>query len=175
MTGRGTARYSRLVMNALQPTGGEPIARVVLLSILAVATLGAQSPTANREALERLASRGVFEGANKIDAAPDPPSPADERAGWLTFYVIYTDDVLARYAPGGAMGARFDVFQFGGFPGAQPRGYRIHIIVRDGCISLVGVVESAADRARAEVRARESAGGRVVENALLVEPIGARR
>jgi hypothetical protein len=170
MTGLLTAGYSRLVKNALQPSWREPIARVGLLSILAVAQLAAQSgPAPNDEALERLSSRGVFEGIDGIDAASQPRSSADERVGWLTFYVIYTDEVLARYAPGGAMGARFDLFQFGGFPGAQPRGYRIHIVVRDGCISLVGVVESAVDRARAEVVARESAGGRAVENALLVQ------
>ncbi|HEY1309069.1 MAG TPA: BON domain-containing protein [Vicinamibacterales bacterium] len=156
--------------NALQPSWGEPIARVVLLSILAVAPLAAQSgPAANDEALERLSSRGVFEGVDGIETVSQPRSAADERVGWLAFYVIYTDEVLARYAPGGATGARFDLFQFGGFPGAQPHGYRIHIVVRDGCISLVGLVESAIDRARAELMARESAGGRAVENALLVE------
>ena len=169
MTGGRTAGYSRLVMNALQHTRIGRIGGALLLSAVVVATPGAQSgAVATADALEQLSSRGVFQGADEIDSDSHSPSPADERIGWIAFYLIYTDEVLARYAPGGAMGARFDLFQFGGFAGAQPRGYRIHIDVRDGCISLVGVVESADDRRIAEVRARESAGGRAVVNELLV-------
>jgi hypothetical protein len=171
MTGCGTAGYSRLVMKALQPTWRVAGAAAVLLScVLAVAALEAQSGSgANAEALERLSNRGVFEGNDEIDPASHPVSAADERVGWIAFYLIYTDETLARYAPGGAMGARFDLFQFGGFPGAQPHGYRIHIVVREERIALVGVVESAVDKQMAEVRAREGAGGRLVDNELLID------
>jgi hypothetical protein len=158
-------------MKALQPTWGvAAAAAVLLLCVPGAATLDAQSGGGARaEALERLSNRGVFEGDDEIDSASYPVSPADERVGWIAFYLIYTDETLARYAPGGAMGARFDLFQFGGFSGAQPRGYRIHIIVRDERIALVGVVESAVDKQMAEVRAREGAGGRVVDNELLID------
>jgi hypothetical protein len=86
----------------------------------------------------------------------------------MTFYQIYTDDDLARYAPGGAIGARFDAFQFGGFPGMQPAGYAIHILVKGSQTTLVGVVDTAADKRTAEARAREVAGVFAVDNQLAV-------
>ena len=42
---------------------------------------------------------GVVEVANKIEVLP--ASPNDDRIRWATFYRIYTDDFLSRYAPGG--------------------------------------------------------------------------
>jgi hypothetical protein len=42
---------------------------------------------------------GVDEVANKIEVLPT--SPNDDRIRWATFYRIYTDDFLSRYAPGG--------------------------------------------------------------------------
>ena len=46
---------------------------------------------------------GVDEVDNRIELLP--PSPGDDRIRWATFYRIYTDDFLSRYAPGGAPGA----------------------------------------------------------------------
>lgn len=115
-------------------------------------------------AVERLP--GVAEVANGVETLP--VSKADDRIRWMTFYQIYTDDGLARYAPGGAVGARFDAFQFGGFPGTQPAGYSIHIIVNRARTTLVGVVDNAADRQIAEVRAREVPGVFAVDNRLVV-------
>ena len=46
---------------------------------------------------------GVDEVANKIEVLP--ASQDDDRIRWATFYNIYTDDFLSRYAPGGAMRA----------------------------------------------------------------------
>src|SRR3954462_14921702 len=40
---------------------------------------------------------GVDEVANKIEVLP--ASPNDDRIRWETFYRIYTDDFLSRYAP----------------------------------------------------------------------------
>ena len=55
------------------------------------------------------------------------------------------------------------------FPGMQPVGvYPIHIIVKNGRTMLLGVVDSAADRQIAEVRAREVTGVFEVENGLTV-------
>ena len=71
-------------------------------------------------------------------------------------------------SPGGAMGARFDIFQFAGFPDSQPAGYPIHIVVRHARTRLVGVVRTWREKANAEARAREVAGVLGVENALTV-------
>jgi hypothetical protein len=109
---------------------------------------------------------GVDEVADKVQRLP--VSATDERVRWITFYQIYTDGALSRYAPGGATGARFDAFQFGGFPGTQPSGYAIHVIVKGGRTTLAGVVDNASDRHLAGVRAREVPGAFAVVNQLVV-------
>src|SRR5687767_5700912 len=71
---------------------------------------------------------GVDEVANKIQLLP--ASPNDDRIRWATFYRIYTDDFLSRYAPGGAHGVLQELRDEQRFPGMQPVGrYPIHIIV----------------------------------------------
>jgi osmotically-inducible protein OsmY len=51
----------------------------------------------------------------------------------------------------------------------QPVGiYPIHIIVKNGRMMLLGVVDNAGDRQLAEVRAREVSGVFEVENSLTV-------
>ncbi len=112
---------------------------------------------------------GVDEVDNRIELLP--PSPGDDRIRWATFYRIYTDDFLSRYAPGGAPGAWRDLKDARRFPGMQPIGlYPIHIIVRNGRTMLLGVVDSAVDRQVAEIRAREVSGVFDVENSLMVAP-----
>src|SRR5687768_1635928 len=110
---------------------------------------------------------GVQEVANKIEVLP--ASPNDDRIRWETFYRIYTDDFLSRYAPGGEFGVLQDLRDERHFPGMQPVGpYAIHIIVKNGRTMLLGIVDSAADRQIAEVRAREVTGVFEVENSLTV-------
>jgi hyperosmotically inducible periplasmic protein len=110
---------------------------------------------------------GVNEVANKIEVLP--ASPNDDRIRWETFYRIYTDDFLSRYAPGGEFGVLQDLRDERHFPGMQPVGpYAIHIIVKNGRTMLLGIVDSAADRQIAEVRAREVTGVFEVENSLTV-------
>ena len=46
---------------------------------------------------------GVNEVANKIEVLP--ASQNDDRIRWATFYRIYTDAFLSRYAPGGEQGS----------------------------------------------------------------------
>ena len=59
------------------------------------------------------------------------------------------------------------------FPGMQPVGpYATHIIVKNGRTMLLGVVDNAADRQIAEVRAREVPGVFEVENSLIVTRAG---
>jgi len=113
-------------------------------------------------------SAGVTEVANKIEVLP--ASSNDDRIRWATFYRIYTDDFLSRYAPGGVHEVIREIRDERHFPGMQPVGvYPIHIVVKNGRTMLLGVVNSVADRQLAEVRAREVSGVFEVENSLTVE------
>jgi hypothetical protein len=117
---------------------------------------------------------GVDEVANKIEVLPT--SQTDDRIRWATFYQIYTDDFLSRYAPGGELGALQELREERHFPGMQPVGiYAIHIIVKNGRTMLLGAVDSTTDRQLAEVRAREVAGVFEVENGLEVTGRRAKR
>jgi hypothetical protein len=110
---------------------------------------------------------GIDEVGNKIEILP--ASQNDDRIRWATFYNIYTDDFLSRYAPGGARSAYYEILQFARFPGMQPFGtYPIHIIVRNGRVTLLGVVDNEADKNLAGVRAREVTQVFGVENELIV-------
>ena len=116
-------------------------------------------------AIKRLA--GVDEIGNKIEVLP--ASQNDDRIRWATFYNIYTDDFLSRYAPGGAMSVRYEALSFARFPGMQPFGtYPIHIIVKNGRIMLLGIVDNESDKTLAGVRAKEVTGAFGVENDLVV-------
>jgi len=111
---------------------------------------------------------GVDNVDNKIELLP--VSTNDDRIRWATFYSIYNDSFLSRYAPGGEMGARYELRQARRFPGMQPFGdYPVHIIVKNGRTTLVGAVGSEMDKRLAEVRAREVNGVFAVENELEVD------
>ena len=111
---------------------------------------------------------GVDEVDNKIEQLP--ASLNDDRIRWATFYNIYTDGFLSRYSPGGEMAARYELYQWRRFPGMQPFGtYPIHIIVKNGRTTLMGVVDNDMDRRMAEIRAREVSGVFSVENELVVD------
>jgi hypothetical protein len=161
-------------MKRLQRTRGRRLTLAAAAAALAATTtLDAQSAVLRMSSsdsglVELLSRRGVFEGADDGEPAT-ALSAADRRIQWLTFYLIYAaDEVLSRYAPGGAAGARFDLFQFAGFPDGQPHGYAIHIVVTDRRVTLTGGVDSEADRILAETRAREVPGVVDVHNALAV-------
>ena len=110
---------------------------------------------------------GVDEVSNKIEELP--ASLNDDRIRWATYYRIYADDFLSRYAPGGVPEVLRELRDERRFPGMQPVGvYPIHIIVKNGRTMLLGVVDNAADRQIAEVRAREVTGVFGVDNALVV-------
>jgi hyperosmotically inducible periplasmic protein len=112
-------------------------------------------------------SSGVDEVANKIEVLPS--SQNDDRIRWATFYRIYTDGFLSRYAPGGVHQMLRELTDERHFPGMQPVGiYPIHIIVKNGRTMLLGVVDNAGDRQLAEVRARDVTGVFEVENSLTV-------
>jgi osmotically-inducible protein OsmY len=130
-----------------------------------------------RTAAEIAAKRaaGVDEVANRLEVLP--PSFEDDRIRWVTFYKIYTDAFLSRYASGGETGARRELYEARRFPGMyQPLGlYSIHIVVRHGQTTLYGVVDSAADKQIAEVRAREVFGVFSVENEIVVAGKAAKK
>jgi osmotically-inducible protein OsmY len=113
-----------------------------------------------RDAAESATRRvsGVDEIANRLELLP--ASQNDDRIRWATFYRIYTDAFLSRYAPGGPDQIQREIYDSRRFPGMhQPLGmYAIHIIVRNGHTTLFGVVDNKGDRQIAEMRAREVSG-----------------
>ena len=111
---------------------------------------------------------GVDEVDNRIELLP--ASLSDDRIRWATYYRIYTDGFLSRYSPGGEMTARYELYRSRRFPGMQPFGtHPIHIIVRNGRTTLMGIVDNEIDRRVAEIRAREVSGVFSVENELVVD------
>ncbi|HVZ22218.1 MAG TPA: BON domain-containing protein [Vicinamibacterales bacterium] len=107
-----------------------------------------------------------------------PPSQADDELRWKTYYAIYRDPFLARYAPGGGMlwGHRhafsgpFSPMGAGPFLAYEAAGdYPIHIIVKNLRILLLGVVDNGSDKMLAGVRARDVPGSLGVDNQLVVE------
>lgn len=137
----------------------------------------AYRPTLKADA-ERAVKRvpGVDNVVDKIEVLP--VSPHDDELRWAAYYKIYSDPVLAKYAPGGdmlwghrhAFGPGFHSFAGGPFPGMEPAGdYPIHIIVKNGNIRLLGVVDNEGDKTVAGLRAREVPGAFGVQNDLMVE------
>ena len=130
-----------------------------------------------RKDAERAIKRasGVDTVVNKIEELP--ANPIDDQIRWAIYYKIYRDPFLSRYAPGGgllwghrhAFGGPFSPYG-GAFPGMEPAGdYPIHIIVQNGRVTLLGVVDSENDKTVAGLRAREVPGTFDVANQLVVE------
>src|SRR5215471_7744964 len=119
---------------------------------------------------------GVDTVVNKIEELP--PIQSDDQIRWAVYYKVYRDPFLSRYAPGGgllwghrhAYGGPFSPYG-GAFPGMEPAGdYPIHIIVKNGRVMLLGVVDNESDKTVAGLRVREVSGTFEVENQLVVEP-----
>jgi len=119
---------------------------------------------------------GVDQVIDKIEELP--VSQNDDELRWKTYYAIYRDPFLSRYAPGGGMlwghrhpfDAGFHAMSPRRFPGMEPLGdYPLHIIVKHGRITLLGVVDTEGDKTVAGMRAREVPGSFGVENELAVE------
>jgi BON domain-containing protein len=119
---------------------------------------------------------GVDQVIDKIEELP--VSQFDDELRWRTYYAIYRDPFLSRYAPGGGMlwghshpfGGGFHAMGLRRFPGMEPVGdYPLHIIVDHGKITLLGVVDTEGDKTVAGMRAGEVPGSFGVENELVVE------
>jgi hyperosmotically inducible protein len=131
--------------------------------------------------LRRDAERAVKQVARVDDVVNRiedlPPSSNDDDLRWRTYYAIYNDPFLSRYAPAGGMlwGHQHPVLAtpFGlrsRFAGMYPTGnYPIQIIVKRGRITLIGMVDNDSDRTLAEMRARSVAGSFSVENELTID------
>jgi hypothetical protein len=122
---------------------------------------------------------GVDQVVDKIEELP--VSPNDDELRWKTYYAIYRDPFLSRYAPGGGLlwghrhefGGGFHPMGSGLFLGSEPIGdYPIHIIVKNGKITLLGVVDNESDNTVAGMKAREVPGSFGVDNQLVVENTG---
>ena len=108
-----------------------------------------------------------------------PPLPSDDEIRWNTYYAIYRDSFLSKYAPGGgllwghrhAFPSGMHRFTTGPFPDMEPAGdYPIHIIVKSGRITLLGVVDNETDKNVAGIKAGGVPGTfGTVENDLIVE------
>jgi hyperosmotically inducible protein len=118
---------------------------------------------------------GTDQVIDKIETLP--PSAMDDDLRWKVYYAIYRDPSLSRYAPGGGMlwghrhafGPGLQAFGPSRFPGTEPAGdYPIHIIVNNGRITLLGVVDNVGDKNIAGIKAHV-AGAFGVVNDLVVE------
>jgi len=132
--------------------------------------------------LKKDAERAV-KRASGVDTVVDkiedlPASTIDDEIRWKTYYAIFRDPFLSRYAPGGgvlwghrhAFDRAFHPLGGGLFPGMEPAGdYPIHIIVKNGRVTLLGVVDNESDKTVAGTRAREVPGTFEVKNELVVD------
>ena len=132
--------------------------------------------------LKQSAERAV-KRASRVDLVVNqvedlPASMNDDGLRWRVYYSIYNDPFLSRYAPGGGMlwGRRFaysgpfSPMNGGPFLAYEAAGdYPIHIILKNGRITLLGVVDNESDKTVAGMRAREVAGSFGVDNQLIVE------
>jgi len=130
--------------------------------------------------------KGVTEVANQIEIAP--ASISDDDARWGIYRAIYRDSFLSRYGTAfdelGASRPRFSGWGrgfrgFGTFGqarwmdspffGLEPVGnYAIHILVKNGKVTLAGVVDSTQDRDVAGTKANGVFGAFSVTNDLQV-------
>jgi hypothetical protein len=120
---------------------------------------------------------GVTAVTNQIEELP--VSSFDDSLRWNVYDAIYRDPFLSRYAPGGGLlwGHRhpfrsgvFLPFGPARFPGTEPAGdYPIHVIVQNGRVLLLGVVDSEGDKTMAAMKARQVPGSFAVDNDLVVE------
>jgi hyperosmotically inducible protein len=124
-----------------------------------------------KSAVENAVKRieGVESVENQIQVLP--LSPNDDRIRAAVYASIYRYSTLQRYTSnrGGPRGGRSVARAAGGITNDPPIGYHaIHIIVRNGNVTLTGVVDSDADLAMAEMRANSVPGVFSVDNDLQV-------
>ena len=118
-----------------------------------------------------------IEGVNKVmnEIEVLPVSPNDDRLRGAVYASIYRYPVLQRYTAnrGGSSRIPSVTRAAGGITNDPPIGYHaIHIIVKNGNVTLTGVVDSDSDLAIAEMRANTVPGVFSVDNDLQVAARG---
>ena len=116
---------------------------------------------------------------NQIDVLPN--SPNDDRIRAAVYNRIYTQPSLRKYnanqgsiAQAMGPGGRSVALMAGGITNDPPRGFHaIHIIVKNGNVTLFGVVNNESDAAIAAIQANGAPGVFSVDNDLDVP--GARK
>jgi hyperosmotically inducible protein len=150
-------------------------------------TFGIQGKTvilkgyASRPTLKDEAGR-VVKGIPGIDSVRNeievlPLSPNDDRIRAAVYNRLYTQPALSKYnANAGTLaramgpGGRNAAFMAGGITNNPPIGYHaIHIIVKNGHVSLYGVVLNSGDAAIAGMQANSAPGAFSVDNNLVVQ------
>ena len=123
-----------------------------------------------KSAAERVVKKieGVSDVVNEIEVLP--LSPNDDQLRLRTYVAIYGNTVLQRYNPNrGAPIFNSLALRVGGITNDPPIGFHpIHIIVKNGNVTLSGVVDNESDRAVAEITANGVAGVFSVKNELAV-------
>lgn len=123
-----------------------------------------------KDSAEQVVKR--IEGVEKVDNKIDvlPLSPNDDRIRAEVYAKIYLHPTLIRYNPNrGTPVWRSPARIAGGITNDPPPGFHpIHIIVKDGNVTLTGVVASSMDKSIAEIQANQSAAFSVT-NDLLIE------
>jgi len=112
---------------------------------------------------------GVTAVDNQIEVLPN--SPNDDRIRAAVYAAIYTYPALQKYTSnrGRPRGGPSVARAAGGITNDPPLGYHaIHIIVKNGNVTLTGVVNSDTDLAIAEMRANGVSGVFSVDNDLQV-------
>jgi hypothetical protein len=110
---------------------------------------------------------GVSAVTNEIEVLP--LSPNDDRLRLAVYVKIYSNPVLQKYTSNRGARARLrsNVSRRMGITNDPPIGYHaIHIIVKNGNVSLRGVVNNSGDSAIAEMQANTTPGVFSVENDL---------
>jgi osmotically-inducible protein OsmY len=114
---------------------------------------------------------GVKSVVNEIDVLP--LSPNDDRIRAAVYAAIYGYGPLQRYTSNRGAGARIGnnsvARRAGGITNDPPFGWHaIHIIVKNGNVTLAGVVDNSGDLAMAGIRANMVSGVFSVDNQLQV-------
>jgi hyperosmotically inducible protein len=118
---------------------------------------------------------GIESVDNQIEVLPN--SPNDDRIRAAVYNRIYTQPSLRKYnanqgnvAQAMGPGGRSVAMMAGGITNDPPRGFHaIHIIVKNGNVTLYGVVNNAMDEAIAGIQANSTPGVFSVDNDLIVQ------
>lgn len=129
----------------------------------------ASRPILKSDAERTVASiEGVQSVINRIEVLP--LSPMDDNIRLKTYMAIYKNPNLQRYSTGsGFMPGLTPRWAAGGITNNPPVGWNpIHIIVKNGNVTLTGIVARQADKTIAGMAANRVSGVFAVKNGLIV-------